>query len=156
LNLGIKELGWKLDFKKFLIYLKEKYQVSKAFYFIGYIDRNQILYQKLQEYGYILIFKPTLADTDGRIKGNCDAELVPHIMIEYPNYKKAVVVTSDVDFACLVDYLIKKKKLRTVLAPSSRKFSSLLRKVTRGEFVAFLNVIKNKLIYKNRKKKRTP
>lgn len=29
LNLGIKSLGWKLDFKKFRIYLEEKYAVKK-------------------------------------------------------------------------------------------------------------------------------
>ncbi len=156
LNLGIKELGWKLDLKKFRKYLEDKYQARKVYYFIGYIDGNQVLYQTLQEYGYILIFKPTLEGPGGKIKGNCDAELVLHTMIEYPNYRQAVIVTSDGDFACLVDYLIEKEKLKTVLAPSNKKYSSLLRKSTRGRFVAFMDVLKNKLIYKAQKKKRTP
>jgi hypothetical protein len=30
LNLGIRELGWILDFKKFRVYLRDKYNVSKA------------------------------------------------------------------------------------------------------------------------------
>ncbi|MDD5071770.1 MAG: hypothetical protein PHQ42_03475, partial [Patescibacteria group bacterium] len=60
LNLGIKSLGWKLDFKKFRIYLKDKYRVNKAYLFLGYIPENQNMYRKLQEYGYILIFKPVL------------------------------------------------------------------------------------------------
>ena len=34
LNMGIKELGWKLDWKRFRIYLKEKYSVSTAHLFI--------------------------------------------------------------------------------------------------------------------------
>lgn len=35
LNLAIQELGWKLDFKRFRVYLKEKYDFEKAYLFIG-------------------------------------------------------------------------------------------------------------------------
>jgi len=60
LNLSIKQQGWKLDFKRFRIYLQQKYKVTKAFLFIGYIASNQRLYDTLQSFGYILIFKPTM------------------------------------------------------------------------------------------------
>jgi hypothetical protein len=33
-NLAIRDQGWKLDWKRFRIYLKEKYGVTKAFLFI--------------------------------------------------------------------------------------------------------------------------
>ena len=56
LNLGIREMGWNLDFRKFRIYLKEKYGVSKAYLFIGFLPENQNLYKALQEYGYVLVF----------------------------------------------------------------------------------------------------
>jgi hypothetical protein len=52
--------GWKLDFHRFLVYLKDKFKVQKAFLFIGFVPGNESLYKALQEYGYILIFKPTL------------------------------------------------------------------------------------------------
>ena len=71
-----KGLGWKIDFKKFRVYLKEKYSVTKAYLFIGYVHTNQSLYTELQNAGFVLIFKPTLAYKDGTTKGNCDAELV--------------------------------------------------------------------------------
>ena len=29
LNLGIQKLGWKLDYRKFRVYLKEKYNIQK-------------------------------------------------------------------------------------------------------------------------------
>lgn len=29
LNLGVQELGWKIDYKKFNVYLREKYNVEK-------------------------------------------------------------------------------------------------------------------------------
>lgn len=37
LNLGIKSLGWKLDFVKYRRYLREKYGVTTAYLFIGYV-----------------------------------------------------------------------------------------------------------------------
>ena len=60
LNLSIRNCGWKLDFKRFYIYLKDKYKINKAFLFIGYVAGNESLYTFLQEAGYIVIFKPTL------------------------------------------------------------------------------------------------
>ena len=36
-NLGIRELGWRLDFKKFRIYLKEKHKVKKAYLLAIYL-----------------------------------------------------------------------------------------------------------------------
>lgn len=60
LNLGVQSLGWKLDFSRFRVYLKEKYGIAKAFLFIGYVEGNSNLYVALQEAGFICIFKPTL------------------------------------------------------------------------------------------------
>ncbi|MDP2207717.1 MAG: NYN domain-containing protein [Bacteroidota bacterium] len=76
LNLGIQELGWKLDFKRFRIYLEEKYNVEKAYLFIGYLPENQDIYTSLQNYGYVLVFKPVLKNKKGEVKGNVDADLV--------------------------------------------------------------------------------
>ena len=84
LNLAIRDQDWELDFKRFRVYLKDKYKVDQAFLFIGYIPGNEALYTELQKAGYIVIFKPTL-EVKGRIKGNVDAELVLHTMIEYEN-----------------------------------------------------------------------
>ena len=58
LNLGIQKLGWKLNYRKFRIYLQEKYAVQKAYVFIGFITLNQELYESLQNAGFILVFKP--------------------------------------------------------------------------------------------------
>ena len=104
-NLAIRDQGWILDFRRFRKYLEAKYSITNTFIFIGYIDTNQNLYTSLQKDGYILIFKPTLNLPDGKAKGNVDAELVLHTMIEYSNYDKALIVSGDGDFYCLVDYL---------------------------------------------------
>ena len=130
-NLSIKELGWTLDFRRFRTYLKDQYGVNKVFLFIGYIPTNQDLYISLQSYGYVLVFKPTLTLPTGKPKGNVDAELVLHTMIQYDNYEKAVIVAGDGDYYCLVDHLIKKHKLLRLIVPNQYKYSSLLRKFAR-------------------------
>jgi len=135
LNLGVRSAGWKLDFKKFRIYLKNKYHVEKAFLFIGYVSGNENLYANLQKYGYILIFKPTLEFRQGekvKIKGNVDAELVLHAITEKDNYDKAIIVSGDGDFYCLAEYLISIGKLEGIVVPNS-KYSRLLRKF--GEYI---------------------
>lgn len=147
LNLGIKELGWALDWRKLRIYLKEKYSVETAYLFIGYMEENQDLYQSLQKSGYILIFKEVLQHKNGLIKGNCDAELVLQAMIDYEKYEQAIIISGDGDFACLVRHLKKQGKLRKVLVPNIEKYSALLKKAAAGEYLDCLNNLKNKLSY---------
>lgn len=99
LNLGVRSQGWKLDWKKFRQYLRNKYNVGKAYLFIGQVAGNESLYAYLQECGFLLIFKPTLSQHDGdevKTKGNVDAELVLHTMIQYNNYYQAIIVTGEV------------------------------------------------------------
>ena len=49
LNLGVRDQGWKLDFGRFRVYLKDKYKVEEAFLFIGYIPQNRNLYDSLKK-----------------------------------------------------------------------------------------------------------
>lgn len=143
LNLAIRSQGWVLDFSRFRKYLEDKYRVSKAFLFIGYVETNQDLYTNLQKDGFLVIFKPSVILPDGRVKGNVDAEVVLHTMIEYPNYSKAVIVSGDGDFYCLIDYLVKQNKLEKLLIPNRTKYSALLRKFV--SYTDFLNELRNKL-----------
>ena len=155
LYLSIKTQGWKIDFAKFRVYLKEKFKVEKAYLFMGYVEGNQQMYKKLQEDGYIVIFKPTLIYKDGSTKGNCDAELVLHSMIEFNHYKKAVVVSGDGDFYCLAEYLRDNKKLAAVIIPDQKRYSALLKKINTSneKFLVFLSASRNKIEYTYIKKK---
>jgi len=144
LNLSIQDIGWKIDFNRFLIYLKDKYKVTKAFLFIGYVKGNETMYNKFQKWGYIVIFKPTLED-NGKIKGNCDAELVLHCMIEKNNFNKAIIVSNDGDFYCLIEYLEKNNKLFKVIAPSYG-YSSLLRQF--AKYIVPVPLFRNKVEYR--------
>lgn len=146
-NLAIRSLHWRLDWRKLRVYLREHYNVENAYIFVGFIAENQKLYTYLQESGYIIIFKPIMELKDGTIKGNVDAELVLHAMIEYGNYNKAVIVTGDGDFRCLVDYLYDNNKLHRLIAPNKNKASKLLQFAAR-ERIAYMNDLKRKLQYK--------
>ncbi len=148
LNLAILDSGWKLDFKKFRIYLKDKYKITEAYLFLGYLKENKSMYDFLSQIGYKLIFKPILRSRTGKIKGNIDAELVLHTMIEYPNFDQAVIITGDGDFYCLLEYLNSKEKFLKLLIPNVHKYSALLKSVAAGK-IDFMNNLKNKLEYKN-------
>lgn len=147
LNLGIQSLGWKLNYVRFRKYLAEKYSITTAYYFIGYVPGNQPLYSTLQKAGYVLVFKPTIPDNDGNVKGNIDADLVLQAMIDFPNYNKAIIVSSDGDFYSLVKYLYQNNKLRFVMSPYVETCSTLLKKEAK-ERIVFMDNLRKKLEYK--------
>jgi uncharacterized LabA/DUF88 family protein len=148
-NLAVRSLGWRLDYRRFRVYLQEKYAVTKAFLFIGYVEGNNNLYIALQNAGFICIFKPTLTYKDGTTKGNCDAELVLQAMIEYRNYDKAILVTGDGDFYCLVKYWLENNKLERVIIPNFFKYSALLKRFGRKQ-LSFMNDLRGKLEYQKK------
>jgi len=148
LNLGVRTMGWRVDYKKFRLYLKNKYGVDRAFMFIGLVANNQKLYTQLQAAGFILIFKPTVRYFENgkeTVKGNVDAELVLHAAaIEYSNYTKAIIVSGDGDFACLIQFLEDSGKLLHIFTPNS-KYSKLLRPYS--QYIVELSQLKSSLRY---------
>ena len=103
-----KELGWKLDYSRFRVWLSEKYSVSRAYIFIGLMPKYKDLYAYLQKCGFTLSVKEVTYDDLGKPKGNCDADLVLQCVVDsYENrFKKVVLVTSDGDYSSLVQFLI--------------------------------------------------
>lgn len=146
LYLTCKEEGWKIDWKKFIVFLREKYSVQRAYIFIGYTKRNKTLYSTLYRLGYEIIFKE-ISCFKKKMKGNVDVELAVQAMIDLPRYHGAIIVTNDGDFSYLVKYLLSKQKLKTLLATSKRQSSKILRK-TVGQKIQFLSEQKGRLTYK--------
>ncbi len=70
-------------------------------------------------------------------------------MIEYPNYDRAVIITGDGDFRCLVEYLKKKGKLKKLLIPNRNDYSSLLKEFM--SHIAFISDLEHKLAYKQKR-----
>lgn len=154
LYLGAKSQGINLHYGDLRLYLKNRLGVDKTFLFIGYNPDNASLYKTLQSYGYILIFKPTISYVENgkrTMKGNVDAELVLHsAAIEYNEYDKAVIITSDGDFTCLVQYLIEKDKLARIITPTNY-YSSLFHPYTK--YILPLSKFSNK-VSRDKKPKR--
>lgn len=148
---GIIDSGWRLDFVRFRRWLSDKYGVTRAYYFIGLIPKEKDLYTALQEAGFTLIFKEVIYDNNGRAKGNCDADLVLSTAVDIfeKNCNSAILVTSDGDYACLVKFLLSKKKLGAILSPGSYDKCSILLKRT-GASITYLNEVKNKVCQKRK------
>jgi uncharacterized LabA/DUF88 family protein len=168
LNLGTQKMGWKVDWAKFHTYLREKYGVSKVYLFIGYVPEYEPMYEQLHEQGYFIVLKPTVGMTakpgeakpskkeeapkeKPAVKGNIDAELVLYAMKEMPNYDKAIVVSGDGDFYCLVEYLAGKNRLLNIMTPNWQ-YSSLLKEF--DDYVVRLDEHRKELAYRDFKKRK--
>jgi len=164
LNLGTQRMGWKMDWKKFRKFLKDKYGVDKAIMFIGYMPENESLYEFMHSLGFLVYLKPTLEtisipknnDSDSKnepnkpvIKGNVDTDIVLEVMKELPNYSKAIIVSGDGDFFSLIEYLQEKNKLLNVITPNWQ-YSTLLKPF--DKYIVNLDVHKNELRYRTNHK----
>lgn len=166
LNLGTQRMGWKLDWRKFRKFLRDKYGVTKAYMFIGYMSENEQLYEYMHDLGFLVVLKPTVDVTtpsepkDGKddkdkekpsVKGNVDADLVLYAMKELPNYDQAVIVSGDGDFLGLVEYLREQGKLAQILTPNWQ-YSSLFKPYEPQ--IVRLDQLRRQLAYHDRKKKK--
>jgi uncharacterized LabA/DUF88 family protein len=164
LNLGVQKIGWKMDWKRFRQWLLERYNVTHAYMFIGYMAENESLYELMHDHGYLVVLKPTLEvkaqnqeEEQGKeapkpiVKGNIDADLVLYAMKEYANYDKAVLVSGDGDFFGLVEYLVQQGKLLKLLTPNQR-YSTLLKDFDR--YIEGLDQHRRELAYHDRSFKR--
>jgi uncharacterized LabA/DUF88 family protein len=116
------------NYRKFRIYLTRKHGISIAYYFLGYIPENEPLYLTLRQDGFQIIFKE-VSRSQEKYKGNVDVNLTVRAMADIDQYQKAVIITSDGDYACLAEYLINKNKLECIIASSRGGCSYLLRKL---------------------------
>jgi uncharacterized LabA/DUF88 family protein len=167
LNIGTQKFGWKMNWARFRQFLADRFNVEKAFMFIGYIPENEELYEKMHEAGYMVVLKPTFDvskprpeedKTDDKeeakpVKGNIDADLVLWAMKEMSNYQKAIIVSGDGDFYSLVEYLEGKGRLLHLLTPSGH-YSQLYNPYEK--YIVRLDQFRNDLAYRDRKKKPRP
>jgi uncharacterized LabA/DUF88 family protein len=144
LHKGTEELGWHLDYSRFRIWLSEKYGVTKAYLFLGFLPKEKDFYLRLSGAGFTLIYKEITYGDGGKLKGNCDADLVLGAVVDYYErcFDKAVLVSSDGDFASLVGFFKKKGAFLSLISPHE-KCSLLLRKLNIP--VLYLNTQRNVL-----------
>ena len=157
LYMNTKANSWTVDLARFRVYLKERYNVEKAYYFLGAVDEdNQDLYEKIQISGFILVFREHSQSMIGKKKGNVDTDIVFTVMSKIADKEKfdnVVLVSGDGDYYKMVKYLIENNRFEKLLAPNRHSTSSLYRPFT-PKYVDFLdNVgVKKKIEYKKKKK----
>lgn len=152
LHKGVASLGWKLDYRIFRRWLEQKYNIDIAYLFIGLVPANKALYTRLQEDGYVLIYKEVTYDGQGKVKGNCDADLVLKVMQDFYEGRlgRTIVVSSDGDYSGLVSFLKEKRALGCVVSPSNT-CSFLLRKLNIP--ILYLDTVRSKVVSKSQKEK---
>lgn len=131
---------WKIDLGRFRVYLREKYNVGKAFYFLGYLNEdNNGLYEVIQGAGFILMFREHSSLMLGKKKGNVDTDIVFQIMKKIylqEDFANIVLVSGDGDYKQLVDFLIEQERLEKILFPDRKRASSLYNKIGAPYFAA--------------------
>lgn len=154
LYLGTLEDQWSINHKKLRVYLKDKYKVDEAYYFLGYLDEEQqALYSSLQKSGFIVLFKEHSSHQKGKKKGNVDTDIVFEAMktlIEEDENRKVLLVSGDGDYKKTVDYLIEKKRFLKILFPNKKFASSLYRRLNTKYFDNLKNA-QHKIEYKVKK-----
>ncbi|MFA5799351.1 MAG: NYN domain-containing protein [Candidatus Peribacteraceae bacterium] len=159
LHLGTTQNDWKVDHAKFRIYLKDKYKVGEAYYFLGYVsEEQQELYKNLQKSGFIVLFREHSANLKANKKGNVDTDIVFEIMktlIERDDFSKMLLISGDGDYKKLVDYLISKDRLKKLLFPN-RQFASSLYRSLSPTYFDYLDTVSIRAKIEYFQKKRSP
>ncbi|MBU2213557.1 NYN domain-containing protein [Patescibacteria group bacterium] len=153
-----KENKWKIDYRKLRTYLKDKYHISEAYYFFGYIDEDQQpLYSNLQKAGFIVTFREHISSLKGTKKGNVDTDIVFEVMkalIERSDFDKILLISGDGDYKKMVDYLIERGKFKKILFPDINTASSLYKSISRLYFDHLDKAtLQNKIGYTYKKKR---
>lgn len=154
------EIPWNIDLFKFRVYLREKYNVEKAFYYLGYVQdgiKIEQLYESIQNAGFILVFRQHNSAMIGKKKGNVDSDIIFSVMkrlYEKESFDKVVLVSGDGDYKMLIDFLIEKRKMEKILFPN-KKFRSSLYNTIGAQYFAYLDEkdVKKKIEHKSKKEK---
>lgn len=145
---GARAEGWLIDQKKLFQYLKNKFSVSKTFFYYGKDSKSkkkEDFLNKLKQFGFTLRVKE-IKRYGKRTKANCDVDLTMDMLIQIKEYKRAIVLSGDGDFAPLLEHLMSEgKEIIVISAPriTAREIKSLVR----GNFIDF-GTLKYLLEYK--------
>lgn len=150
LYLGTQSDWRSVDLKKFRVYLRDKFHVEEAYYFLWFISEDeQDLYNTLQRAGFIVVFREHSSALKGKKKWNVDVDIVLEMMKKIADdrdsFDKIVLISWDGDYIKIVRYLIQKNLLKKVIFPNSNH-SSLYKKLS-NKFYYYLSAARKKIEY---------
>lgn len=145
---------WSLSLGRFYTYLKEKYQVEYAYYWLGYVNNtHDALYEEIQKAGFILKFREHSSALVSVKKGNVDTDIVLDIMIRLylkEDFSGVILVSGNGDYKRLTDFLIQERKLAKILFPDKKRASSLYKSINNSFYVDLSEADIRKKIQKKR------
>lgn len=151
LHLWTKSEWRSVDFKKLRVFLKDKFDVDEAYYFLWCAETcEQDMYDNIQRAGFIVSFREHTSAQLGKKKWNVDADIVFSMMrrlFEEPHedWCKMILVSWDGDYKKVVDYLIKKWRFERIIFPNWN-YSSLYNKLWNAYYYN-LKDAKDKICY---------
>ncbi len=130
LKFGVAQSGWEIDHVSFRSWLRDKFGVDEAIFFMGHLPEQEQYYATLKSQGYDIFFKPTVTARGKKTKGNVDGELILHIARNFyeSELSKAVLVSGDGDYHCIVEFLKEKGLPVQVISPNKKYLSFLLKR----------------------------
>lgn len=120
-----QKMGWFIDYRKIVDYLKKDYRIVKMNFYIGVKandQKAQKFNRRLENYGFKIIAKPLkkihLSKNKYIYKANFDVEIAVDLIQDSNNFQTAILFSGDSDF----EYVIKrlKQKDKNVIICSSR------------------------------------
>src|SRR3989338_1558994 len=138
--------SWKIDVLKLLMYLRERFGVSRVFYYGGvdYLNAVQVrMYEKMRNWGYELCINPVkrFVNEAGEryLKADVDSRMTFDMMHLLSEYDRAIVITGDGDFYWVLQYLLHQKE-KVWLLSRNKKTAKELKKLFGGNFANFDNL----------------
>lgn len=129
-----KRLKWKIDFRKFLEYLRQETDFSQIYYYTAR-DLKSVKQTKFLNFiemtGYIVRSKKIKfikdkknnLDKNGFYKGNLDVELTIDVIESKDKYDTIILVSGDSDFEPLLQLMKNKYKKRCLVMATKHNIS---------------------------------
>src|SRR3989344_1832747 len=107
-----RSLGWRVDYKRLIAYLRQETQLISVNFYTGIIashEKQQSFLRRLKSFGYKTVAKPVkiIRSAGGEVisKGNLDIELALDAYMERKDYDTLILFSGDSDFSYLLDVL---------------------------------------------------
>jgi hypothetical protein len=146
---GVQERGWNIRWESFRSYLRDRYNVTRAIGFLGYIKEYQSIYNHLRKAGFRLEFRQVKRLSNGTIDGgNVDADLASYVMDYKDEYHKAIIVADDADYCRTIKSLNRQNKLRLIISSHLiSNTSELIKQVVRDDQILSIHSLRNQIGY---------
>src|SRR3989344_1039510 len=116
-----RTLGWRIDYAKLALYLRDRCDITGIHYYTGMVgsaEKQRAFIQKIQSLGYEVTAKEVkfihVAGAPDIPKGNLDVELALDAFRLRGSFETFVLFSGDSDFAHLLD-LLKRENKRVIV-----------------------------------------